>query len=252
MMDDYVPFPVDTLPASVARFVRETSAAMNCDAAFVALPALCTMAGAIGTAREIVLLDSWREPAIVWGTMIARSGTVKSPAAEAAIKPLSDAEHLAQLANQEAQAEYEDRKLQYEKELAAWKRPSAGGDPPEKPDPPSRRRFIVADVTLEGLAPILQENPRGVFVWRDELAAWVRSHNQYKKNGGDSAAWLELHRAGRLSVDRKTDRATIYLSRTAVSLYGTIQPSIFANVMRGSTLKAALRRGSSLCIRPRS
>lgn len=242
-MTDYKPMPLTQFPNSVGRFIRETAASMQCDPAFVALPALSTLAAAIGTTRMIQLKPGWVEPAIVWTCIIARSGTLKSPAWEAAVKPLADAEHRAQLSNQEASAEYETAKLYYEKELAKWKRDKVGTNcPPQKPEPPPRVRHVVGDVTLEALAPILAENPRGVLVARDELAGWVRGFDQYKASGrgGDAAAWLELHRAGRVSVDRKTDRRTIYLPRAAASVCGTIQPSIFAAVMRGEHFESGL------------
>lgn len=241
-MNDYVPFPVGTLPPTVARFVRETAKAMQCDPAFVALPSLAILGGAIGTSREIKIKESWREPPIVWTCIIARSGTAKSPSQDAAVKPLADVEHSAQLENKAALTEYENRKLQYEKDLARWKSDKGGAVPmPEKPEPPRRKRYIVADTTLEALAPLIEENPRGLVMVRDELAAWVRGFNQYKGGkGGDAAAWLELHRAGRLSVDRKGDRKSIYVPRAAVSLCGTIQPGTFASAMRGEHFESGL------------
>ncbi len=240
-MNNYRLFPVDLLPASVARFVKETTTAMNCDPAMIALPAISTLAGAIGMTREIVLRDDWREPAIVWTVIIARSGTMKTPGMETGIRPLADVEHRAQLENQAALADYQTKLLHYEKELVTWKRDKGGGDPPDRPEPPARKRFIVADTTLEALAPILAENPRGVLLARDELAAFLKGFNQYKSGkGSDAAAWLELNRAGRLSVDRKTGPATIYVPRAAVSVTGTIQPSIFATVMRGEHFDSGL------------
>ncbi len=75
---------------------------------------------------------------------------------------------------------------------------------------------------------ILEENPRGLGVVRDELSGWLSSFNQYKGGkGADGSQWLELHRGGMLIVDRKTaERRTIYVPRAAASITGTIQPGV--------------------------
>ena len=66
-------------------------------------------------------------------------------------------------------------------------------------------RLIVSDITIEALAMLLEENPRGLGVARDELSGWLASFNQYKGGkGADASQWLELYRAGVLIVDRKT------------------------------------------------
>ncbi|MCC7313267.1 MAG: DUF3987 domain-containing protein [Planctomycetes bacterium] len=235
-------FPTHILPRPVAAFVRENAASKQCDESLIALPSLSVLASAIGTTREVALRDDWREPPTQWSCVIIRSGGVKSPALEAALKPLCDAEHQAQMENQQARAEYELARLRYEKDHARWKSEKANnGDPPERPDPPRRRRHVVSDITTEALAPILQENPRGVLVARDELAGLIRSFNCYKKDkGGDTETWLQLHRAGFVSIDRKTNRENIYIPRTTASVCGTIQPSVFAAVMRGEHLQNGL------------
>ena len=38
MSENYIPFPVDLLPAPIRRFVVEAAAAIHCDPSFVALP----------------------------------------------------------------------------------------------------------------------------------------------------------------------------------------------------------------------
>lgn len=239
-MNDYKRFPVECLPDSVARFVTESAGAMMIDPAFVALPALSALGAAVGTAREIELKRGWCEPPVIWSCIIARSGTLKTPAMEKAIAPLAEAEHVAQIANQAAAAQHEADMLHYEKELAAWKRNKSGGAPPEKPSAPPRLRYIVADATLEAIAPLLQENPHGLLLARDELAAWVRGFNQYKGGkGGDAAAWLEFHRAGNATIDRKSS-GTIYIPRAAVSICGTIQPGVFASAMHGEHFESGL------------
>ncbi|RMF80736.1 MAG: DUF3987 domain-containing protein, partial [Planctomycetota bacterium] len=137
---------------------------------------------------------------------------------------------------------YELQRLEYERALAVWKR-SKGGQPPRKPEMPTPRRYLVSDITIEAIAPILEANPRGVLVARDELAGWIRAFNAYKARGrgGDAAAWLQLWSARALLVDRKTgDKRTICVPRAAVSVCGTIQPGVLVDVLTSEHFESGL------------
>ena len=60
---------------------------------------------------------------------------------------------------------------------------------PPSPTPPAR--LIVVDATVESLAPLLEDNPRGLLMTQDEGVAWVRGMGQYKGGrGGDRQFWL--------------------------------------------------------------
>lgn len=248
----FTPFPLEVLPSVLGRFIRETATALGCEPTYVALPTLCVTAAAIGTTRAIELKASWREFAIVWGGLVARSGTLKSPAFDAAISPLRDAQIDALRMHQVEREQYERELLEHDRALAVWKKSKKGDDPPAKPQAPTARRFIVSDATIEAVAPILEANPRGVLVARDELAGWIRGFDAYKSKGrgGDAAAWLELWRAGALIVDRKTgDRRTLFVPRAAVSVCGTIQPGVLAGVLTAEHLESGLA-ARLLLVRP--
>ncbi|NOT02349.1 MAG: DUF3987 domain-containing protein [Phycisphaerales bacterium] len=235
-------FPTELLPKPVERFVTATADALGCDPAMVALPTLSVLGSAIGTARVIALKGSWTEPPVTWACVVARSGTLKSPAMDAAVKPLHAAQIAALNEYKSALEEFETAKLWYEKRKSEWVKKGKASEPPEKPETPVCVRFTVADTTIEALASILSDNSRGVLVARDELAGWVRSFNQYKAKGGaDAAGWLELWRAGTLIVDRKTGNPrTIYVPRAAASVCGTIQPGTLANTLTAEHFESGL------------
>lgn len=236
----YRHFPTAMLPAPLARFVGETAAALGCEPAYIAMPALAACASAIGTTRAVSLKESWHEPAIVWGCIIARSGTLKSPAMEKALEPLIESQAEGVLRHHAALAEHDAAKLRWEIERTEWRKRGGQGEPPPEPAVPVMRRHLVGDTTIEALAPILQGNPRGVLLGRDELAGWLRGFNQYKGGtGGDAQAWLELWRAGALVVDRKSG-VPIIVRRAGVSVFGTIQPGMFAASMRGEGFESGL------------
>ncbi len=242
-VEPWRPLPVNALPEPVRAFVSETAAALGCDPVYIALPALAAVASCIGTTRDIELKGSWREPAILWAVLIARSGSLKSPALDAALEPLRHVQGRAIAEHESAVETYKAERLEYEVMLTRWKRDRAkggGGEPPMEPEIPLPVRYIVSDITLEALAPLLEANPRGVLLARDELSAWVQSFNQYKRGkGGDAGGWLELHRAGTLCVDRKAS-GTIFIHRPAVSVCGTIQPGVAARVFSSEYIEAGL------------
>jgi hypothetical protein len=91
---------------------------------------------------------------------------------------------------------------------------------------------------------LLEDNPRGLLLYRDELSGWFASFCRYKdsKTGGtDLPQWLEFHRAGTLIVDRKTgDRPSLFIRRAAVCVAGTIQPNTFARVLTPEYMEAGM------------
>ena len=116
-----------------------------------------------------------------------------------------------------------------------WKRSkvSVRGEPPQKPEAPVLRRFVVEDVTLQALAKVLVENPRGVLLGRDELSGWIRSFDQFTGAvRADVARWLEIYQVGSLSVDR-AGSGHLYVPKAAVSICGTIQDEVVVKVFSG-------------------
>jgi hypothetical protein len=65
---------------------------------------------------------------------------------------------------------------------------------------------------------------------RDELAAWLRSFDQYRGGlGGDAPFYLSAFGARAHTVDRKSSEIpTIHVPRAALSIAGAIQPAVLA------------------------
>jgi hypothetical protein len=227
------PFPVAALPSPFDAFVREVSKAMGCDPSFVALPLLAALAAAIGSTRRLVVKRGWTEPAILWAAIVGESGTTKTPPFKQVMKPVRELQRQALAVHRDEKQEYETALAHYEKNMGMWRRDKGYGDPPSKPQEPHAVRYVVADTTVEALAPILAENPRGLLLARDELAGWLGSFDRYASGrGGDSAHWLSMHNGIEMLVDRKTSGAkTIYVDQAHVSIVGGIQPAILKRAL---------------------
>lgn len=227
------PFPVDVLPSPIREFIQVASKSIRCNSSFVALPVLSVVVAAIGNTRRVQLKRGWTEPSIIWTVIVGESGTLKTPAFRLVQKPIREIQAKALKEHEASTEEYEGTKLQYEKDLAAWKKSKDDNDPPEKPEPPQPARMMVSDTTVEAIAPILLANSRGLLLARDELAGWIGSFDRYARGTGtDSANWLSMHAGEQMLVDRKTgEPRTIHVPSASVSITGGIQPGVLARAL---------------------
>ena len=240
------PFPLHALPEPIRGFVTAGTGAIGCDSSYLALPVLTVLAACIGNAYRMILKRGWSEPSVLWCATVGESGSLKSPPCRLALRPVKEAQHRDLKEYEEALPQYRADQERYEAERQQWRK-KRSGDPPMRPEEPKVRRLLVSDVTVESLAPMLLDNPRGLLCARDELAAWVGSFDRYSPGGkgADSASWLSLYDADMIIVDRKTgDPRTIIVPAAAVSVVGTIQPGtlrrVFTPEMRERGLLARL------------
>jgi len=235
MITAYQPFPVEQLPEPARRLVLEGALAIGCDPAFIALPLLSGLAAAIGNSRVITLKPGWNEPSVIWTASVGESGMQKSPAMEKAVDGLSKLQAEQFRKHADAMRSHKEEKLRYDADLAEWRKAGRkrGQLPPEPPEEPLCVRYMVSDTTLEALVCTLSHNDRGVLLARDELSGWVESFDAYRDGrGGDVAHYLSMHRAGPVTVDRKSgEKRTVHVPRAAVSVTGGIQPKVLARVL---------------------
>lgn len=232
----YVSFPTDTLPKLLADFVHEAAAALGCDESYIALPLLAMLASAIGNSRRIQLKRTWCEPAMTWVVIVGESGTLKSPAHDLAMTPFYRVQDAAMKQYEDELKAYGRDKEIYEADLAEWKKSGRKRlePPPEPPEEPVAVRYFVSDCTVEAIAVLLEQCPRGLLVARDELSGWVNSFDAYKScRGADVAHWLSMHRAGPLTVDRKSGRRMIHVPRASVCIAGGVQPKALMAALIG-------------------
>ncbi len=243
---EFEPFPTEALPKAAADLVRAGAVSMQVDQAMLGPLALAAMASAVGNARTIALHASWHEPAILWVTVVAPSGSGKSPALELVTRPAErrDAEALRE--HKEAMKEHAAALAVHEKAMRGWERASGKGNltatPPAAPEAPVCERFVTSDVTFEGLAAMLAASPRGMLLACDELAAWL-NFGRYSANGGraasEAARWLPMHRAQPLKVDRKT-APPIRVERAALTVSGLVQPGVLAAALTSTDFDSGL------------
>jgi DNA polymerase I-like protein with 3'-5' exonuclease and polymerase domains len=248
----YQPFPVTALPRPLSEYVREGSSALGCDPAYLALPILSVAASVIGNTRCLRLKRGWEEPSVIWTAVVGDSGTLKSPAFLKAVSHLFRLQKRLLETHRQRMAEYRNELREYRsRKKEAEKNDS---DPGDEPEAPILQRVVCSDTTIEKLAEILEDNPRGTLLARDELAGWIGSFSRYKGKGAgsDLPSWLEMHRAGTVVVDRKTtERKNIFIERAAVSVAGGIQPGVLKRALTSEFLDAGLAARILMAMPPR-
>jgi putative DNA primase/helicase len=196
--------------------------------------------------------DDWLVVPNLWGGVVGRPGIMKTAAIRQPFKNLYRLEIEARERYQQAKREYDDRYLVAESRKKVKKAAidSAARNKRqdllevakqfeiEEPEEPTPKRYIVNDSTVEKLGELLNQNPVGLTVFRDELIGFLR---QLEKEGHEGArafyleAWDGL---GTFTYDR-IGRGTIHIESVMVSMMGGIQPGRLHEY-----LAAAIKGGS--------
>jgi hypothetical protein len=202
------PFPIAVLPDVLRKYAEEAAQAVTCPVDFVAVGMLVVLGAAMGTRRVVEVKKDWTEAPCLWVAIVGRPGDAKSPALDQVLFPVREAEAEAYLA--------------YRRDLKTWEDWDDDGGP--RPDRPIREQFTVSDATMEALAQVLQENPRGVLLHRDEFGGWIRSMNLYRGGrGADVENFNSIWSGSPIDVRRKTTEDA-YVRHPFVAVLGGIQP----------------------------
>jgi putative DNA primase/helicase len=228
-------FELELLPSSLRPLVEDISDRMQTPTDLAAASAVVALAACVNrraTIQPKTLDTGWQVVCNLWGAIIAPPGFLKSPLLQAVTRPLIDLEALCR---EEFQRELGDFELEQERmKLAheAWQQEyrqalRAHKTLPTRPDtsvrPPTQRRLVLTDATFEKLHEILQSNPDGVLVLRDELTGWLAGLDRQGREG-ERAFFLQGWNGDTgFTVDR-IGRGSLYVPAVCVSMLGAIQP----------------------------
>lgn len=189
------------LPPRLAQQLITRAAAFPVHPTALLGPLLTTCASVLGTRCVAVVNKAWSEPLTIWAGNILPPSALKTPVAKVFESPLLDLQEASFKAHSDA------IKRQGENE----------------PDPPPARRWLVQDATYERIAQILSEpSTAGLLSMQDELGGWFERLDA-SSSAGARAGWLSLWSGSAAMVDRKV-AASSFVRRTAVSLFGNVQP----------------------------
>lgn len=220
MADDEPPprLPLGLFPKPWQEYIEAAADHAGSPPDYVMLSLLSVIGAALGNARWGQAWGNFTQPPIIWGAGIGNPSAAKSPGlidvAQGAIAALE--KHLNQ-DWEERQRQHDTKKAEAAALADKWKKEvetaaKHGNAPPPRPDrakepeAPQRRRFAVRDATTQRLARMMAANPRGLLLFRDELAGWLGAMDRYNNGAGaDRAFWLEAYGGRRFTVDTQKD-----------------------------------------------
>jgi putative DNA primase/helicase len=226
------------LPSALAPWVQDIAERAQCAPDFVAVGAVVAAAAVIG--RQVAIrpkrVDDWTVIPNLWGLAVGRPGVMKSAALAEALKPLEPLIIDARIAYARQRAAQRFRQAEQrarEQALVRRLRQAFEQDEPtdglryafEVPEIPGsgERRYVVNDATVEKLGELLNHNPNGVLLFRDELGGFLRLMERpghENDRGFYCEAW---NGSGAYTYDR-LGRGTLRIEAACVSILGGIQP----------------------------
>lgn len=239
-------FDLELLPDSLRPWIADVCERVQCPADFVAVPVMVALGSLIGRKVRIrpKALDSWAVVPNVWGCIIGRPGAMKSPAVSEALHPLGRLEAQAReefdalRSEYEAQADLAKLRKEAARDKARTAIKSGKGEVSadalrvEVPDEPTLRRYRAHQSSVQALGELLRQNPNGLLVERDELAALLSSLAQEEQaeargfylTGADGVQGFTFDTIGR--------GLNLRVPAVCLSIIGTTQPGRIGRYLR--------------------
>ena len=239
-------FLLDLLPDNLTPFVADAAERARFSPDFAAIPVMVALGSVIGTKLGIRLKqrDDWTEYANVWGGLIGPPSALKSPAMRTAMRPFKALQETADARHEQAREIHEAQLQAFKLRKEAKKKsavrtlekdPDAGIDLGElaSPSEPIPRTYWTSNVNEASLGLLLQQNPNGLLLERDELSSLLVSLE--KEQHADLRGLMLSGWSGSDSYrfDRIM-RGKIALPKFALSVVGGIQPGPLARYVRGA------------------
>lgn len=197
-------FPTEIFPKNIQNAIVNAEKTVGYHPDYLSAGILSTCATAIGNSVKLSN-GSYLSPSILWEAIIGRSGEGKTHPLEFAKKPLENMD----------KQNYQN----FKKSLSLYNNKGEK----DKISKPTYAKLILGDYTPEKLLESLQQNDKGLLIFKDELIGWVKSFDRYR-NGGDQQMYLELFNGNTVTVDRKT-KDPIRIENANVNVLGGMQPS---------------------------
>lgn len=231
--------PLSIIPVPFRAWIADMSHRMQCPPDIAAATAIVMVGSIIGTGCGIrpKRRDEWLLIPNLFGAAVGRPGIVmKSPTIAEMLTPLNkleaEAKEIFDVDMKKHSIDLECLKVEREtiKRSAVKNKAGASIDDLkakltslDEPIAPIWRRYRTNDATTEKLSELLNENPRGLLVFRDELLGFL---NSWEKQGHeqDRAFFLEGWNGLGDNYTDRIGRGTVYTKNMCISIFGSIQP----------------------------
>lgn len=205
--------PLDVFPAKLQDMVLVLARQENYSIEYTMTSLIAAASTAIGNAVNIRIRGGWVSSPILYLILVGRPGMGKTPPLDFAFRPIRkrDAKVIKQF-----KIDMEN----YNSILESQK--GRKDERPPLPPKPILKRTIISDFTPEALIRALNDNPRGVTVYVDEIMGMFNAVNQYSK--GQLIEQLLTAFSGKpLDVSRCSMPIPIHIERPFINIVGTMQ-----------------------------
>ena len=219
----------DLFPESLAAPIEIVAERMNLKPECYALALICGSSRFIKNGSTTMLVEEWNRyrcrTAGYFGALIAESAQMKTPVLNAIIT-----DPLAAMRTR-CKEKFEAEKKAYTEELERWRNSKDENKGP-MPDAPVEKFAYITKATWEGIAGMVGRSPSQGILWLcDELAGFFSSQNQYRSGRGSDKEDLLEAWSGNGAVIARAAGTTVNVGAVSLSLYGNIQPKIFAPLL---------------------
>lgn len=208
-------FPLEIFPNFFAHYINECSDKLNASVDFMGVATMYLSSVLVGNTFNVKIKNGWVDSSILWISVIGNAGVGKTPDLKLILKPLMNL-------NTEEIKRYNKKFKEFQKYEEMSKDDKSKHAEIKKP---VKKQLLVDDITIEDLVDQCSKNPKGVGVFKDELAGFFKDMNKYR-DGSDKERYLSAWSGDSIILNRKTAEDA-YVEKPFIPILGGIQPSIF-------------------------
>lgn len=210
-------FPLEALPERIQNIVNCFFETYQLPIDYHCTAILVAASTAIGNAYCAKYKSREVYPCNLFTCIVGPPGIGKTPAMKFGMYPIYNIERRY-------------RKIHNEK-MIAWQQKCevARQQNDTLPKPPKSMDVVVKDSTVEAINQILEYNPKGVVLDQDELLAWVKGMNSYRK-GSDLEYFLSIWSGTPVKVTR-TGKDTKWIEYPFLNVIGSVQPKMLKELI---------------------
>jgi Protein of unknown function (DUF3987) len=232
------PFDLELIPTQLQPWVADLCERLQCPGDYIGVSVMGGAGSVIG--RKVLLRphleDDWAVVANQWAMGIGRPGVMKSPAMDEALRPLKQLVYLAEQQFKADQARYavdtaaaklrRDENLREAAKIIKADREADISYLLEETaeSEPTLQRYIANDTTAEALGVLLQQNPNGLLVFRDELVSLLESLDQEEHVTQRGLYLTGWNGNSPYTFDRITRGLHLSIDAVCLSILGSSQP----------------------------
>lgn len=202
-------FPIEVFPKILQDIITEANEKYKFSADYLGTGMLAACSSSIGNSHKVLVKQNWIEKANLFIVIVGKTGDSKTHALNFSFKPIHIKEDF-------LYDEYEERLKSFEEHITS--------EDNSKKSKPLLKKYLISDFTPEALILNHSNNPRGLYIYVDELKGWIKNFNRYN-NSGEEEIYLSLWSGTTISSDRASGKST-RIKDPFIGVIGSAQISV--------------------------